>query len=235
MRTHSVVSHQDWLTARREILNKEKQFTALRDELSAARRDLPWERVAKDYVFDGPQGRLRLADIFAGKSQLIVYHFMFAPDSQAGCKSCSFWADHFNGMLPHLAARDVSLVAISRAPIDKLQAFAKRLDWKFPWYSSGDRDFNYDYHVSFTDEQLARGKIDYNYEASDEGNPDLPGISVFYKDEQGKIFHTYSCYARGIDMLNGTYNYLDLVPKGRDEDGLPGTMSWVRFHDKYGS
>jgi len=235
MRTHSVVSHQDWLAARREILNKEKQFTALRDELSAARRDLPWERIAKDYAFDGPEGRVGLADIFAGKSQLIVYHFMFAPDAKAGCKSCSFWADHFNGMLAHLAARDVSLVAISRAPIEKLQAFAKRLDWKFPWFSSGESDFNYDYHVSFTEEQLARGKVDYNYELSDEGNPDLPGISVFYKDEQGNIFHTYSCYARGIDMLNGTYNYLDLVPKGRDEEGLPATMSWVRFHDKYES
>jgi predicted dithiol-disulfide oxidoreductase (DUF899 family) len=229
-----IVSHADWLEARKQLLAKEKEFTRLRDQLSVQRRDLPWERVEKPYVFDGPAGRETLADLFAGKSQLVVYHFMFAPDWEVGCKSCSFWADNFNGIAPHLAQRDVSLVAISRAPLATLEAFRKRLGWSFKWVSSGDGDFNYDYEVSFTPDDLA-GEVVYNYDRRKTSMSDLPGISVFCKDAGGAIFHTYSCYARGLDMMNGAYHFLDLTPKGRDETGLPHTMAWVRLHDLYES
>jgi len=232
---HPVVSHDEWTQARRELLAKEKQFTALRDELAATRRELPWERVEKAYEFEGPKGRVAFADLFGGKSQLIVYHFMFSPEAEQPCKSCSFWADGFNTIRPHLAARDVALVAISRAPIDKLSGFAKRLGWTFPWYSSGKSDFNYDYGVSFSKEDADRGNISYNYAPSRMKMRDLPGISVFCKDQSGKIFHSYSCYARGLDMLNPAYQYLDLVPKGRDEDALPFPMAWVRYRDQYES
>jgi len=232
---HPVVSHDEWTQARRELLAKEKQFTTLRDELAATRRELPWERVEKAYEFEGPKGRVAFADLFGGKSQLIVYHFMFSPEAVQPCKSCSFWADGFNNIQPHLAARDVTLAAISRAPIEKLSDFAKRLGWTFPWYSSGKSDFNYDYGVSFSKEDAEHGNITYNYAPSRMKMRDLPGISVFCKDQSGKIFHSYSCYARGLDMLNPAYQYLDLVPKGRDEDALPFPMAWVRYRDKYES
>ena len=233
MTHHPIVSHEDWIAARKALLGKEKQFTALRDELSAARRDLPWEKVEKDYTFEGPQGRVSLAEAFADKSQLVVYHFMFGSDWENGCKSCSFWADNFNGIVPHLAERDVSFAAISRAPVEKLGAFAQRLGWTFPWFSSGDGDFNYDYGVSFRPENLAQGDVTYNYGPTAMKMTDLPGVSVFYKDETGAIFHSYSSYGRGIDMLNTAYHYLDLTPKGRDEVGLPYPMAWVRFRDRY--
>ena len=233
MTQHPVVSHEEWIQGRRELLAKEKQFTALRDELAALRRDLPWERVQKEYEFLGPNGRVTFADIFGGKSQLIVYHFMFSPEAEQPCKSCSFWADGFNNIRPHLAARDVTLVAISRAPVEKLSGFAQRLGWTFPWYSSGEGDFNYDYGVSFSKDDAEGGRITYNYAPSRMKMRDLPGISVFCKDGSGSIFHSYSCYARGLDMLNPAYQYLDLVPKGRDEDALPSPMAWVRYRDKY--
>jgi predicted dithiol-disulfide oxidoreductase (DUF899 family) len=232
---HTVVSHDDWTRARRELLAKEKQFTALRDELAAARRELPWERVEKAYEFEGPKGRVAFADLFGGKSQLIVYHFMFSPQAEQPCKSCSFWADGFNTIRPHLAARDVALVAISRAPVEKLSCFAKRLGWTFPWYSSGEGDFNYDYGVSFTEENADRGNITYNYAPSRMKMRDLPGISVFCRDKAGNLFHSYSCYARGLDMLNPAYQYLDLVPKGRDENALSFPMAWVKYRDMYES
>jgi predicted dithiol-disulfide oxidoreductase (DUF899 family) len=233
IQNHQVVSHEEWLTARKALLEREKEFTRLRDELSAARRELPWEPVAKDYVFDGPQGKQKLSDLFDGRSQLIVYHFMYAPDWDAGCKSCSFWADNFNGIDVHLNHRDVTFVAVSRAPLAKLQAYAKRMGWSFPWFSSHGSDFNFDYQASFTPEQLAAGEAVYNYTKQKNTISDQVGISVFSKDERGAVFHTYSCYSRGVEMLNGAYHWLDLVPKGRDEVGLKFTMEWVRRHDEY--
>jgi predicted dithiol-disulfide oxidoreductase (DUF899 family) len=235
MEKHKIVSKDEWVAARKQLLAKEKEFTRLRDALSRERRNLPWERVDKPYVFEGPNGRESLADLFAGRSQLIVYHFMFDPDWEAGCKSCSFWADNFNGIVPHLNQRDVTFVAISHAPLAKLQAFAARLGWSFKWLSSSGSDFNYDYNVSFTPEALAGGSAIYNYAANKMNMPELPGISVFYKDADGKVFHTYSCYARGLDMLNTAYHYLDLVPKGRDEASLSFPMAWVRLRDQHGS
>jgi predicted dithiol-disulfide oxidoreductase (DUF899 family) len=230
---HKVVGRDAWLKARKDLLAAEKEFTKLRDDLSRRRRELPWVRVDKDYVFEGSDGRETLAALFAGRSQLIVYHFMFGPDWEVGCKSCSFWADHFEGMLPHLAARDTSFAAISQGPLDKLQAQAKRLGWRFKWVSSLGGDFNFDYHVSFRPEALERGEGIYNYAPHGGTMTELPGISVFFKGADGSVFHTYSCYARGLDMMNGTYQYLDLTPKGRDEEGLPDTMTWVRLHDEY--
>jgi predicted dithiol-disulfide oxidoreductase (DUF899 family) len=231
MNNHRVVSPQEWLAARRRLLEKEKAFTRERDQLSRERRELPWEKVEKSYVFETSKGRESLADLFAGRSQLVVYHFMFAPDWDGGCKSCSFWADNFNGIVTHLAQRDVTMVAISRAPLAKLEAFKKRLGWTFKWASSGNGDFNYDYHVSFRPD--AAEQATYNYVNNDGSMSDLPGISVFFKDANGDIFHTYSSYGRGIDILNTAYNYLDLVPKGRDEEGLPHSMAWVNYHDLY--
>jgi predicted dithiol-disulfide oxidoreductase (DUF899 family) len=230
---HQVVSHDEWLEARKQFLAKEKEFTRLRDQHSQERRDLPWEPVSKDYSFDGPNGKCMLSDLFAGKSQLIVYHLMYGPDWKDACKSCSFWADNFNGIDEHLRHRDTSLVAVSRAPQSKLKAFAKRMGWTFPWYSSGDGDFPYDYQASFTEENMASGQSMYNFAVGPNSESDLPGISVFYKDESGQILHTYSCYSRGIDMMNGAYHYLDLAPKGRDEKGLSYTMEWLRLHDEY--
>lgn len=235
MENHPVASHLEWVEARKRLLAKEKEFTRLRDELSRERRALPWERVEKNYVFDGSEGKKTLAQLFDGRHQLIVYHFMFAPDWQEGCQSCSFWADNFNGIPVHLRQRDVNFVAVSRAPIAKLEVFKKRMGWSFPWYSSGDGDFNFDYHVSFRPEELARGAVAYNYRQQKTGMTDLVGISVFYRDDDGRIFHTYSTFSRGVDMLNGAYHYLDLVPKGRDEDGLSYTQAWVRHHDRYES
>lgn len=228
-----IVSRQEWLGARKKLLAREKRLTHERDAIAAERRQLPWVKVEKNYVFDTPSGKQTLADLFDGKSQLIVYHFMFGPDWQEGCPSCSFIMDHTDGALAHLAQRDVSFAAISRAPISKIEAFKKRLGWKFNWVSSNGSDFNYDYHVSFTPEQKAQGKVEYNFDLMEFPSAEAPGISVFYKDKNGTIFHTYSAYARGTEAPLGTYAYLDLVPKGRDEDGLRFTMAWLRHHDRY--
>ena len=228
-----VVSHEDWLAARKEFLAKEKEFTRLRDQLSRQRRELPWEQVEKEYVFDGPSGKETLADLFAGRSQLIIYHFMFGPGWSAGCPSCSYLADHFDGPSIHLANRDVTLAVISRAPLAEIDAFKRRMGWKFHWVSSFGTDFNYDYHVSFTPEEQAKGKVNYNYELTEFPSEEGPGLSVFCKDADGRIFHTYSSYARGLDIFVGAYNFLDHAPKGRDEDGLAHTMAWVRHHDRY--
>jgi predicted dithiol-disulfide oxidoreductase (DUF899 family) len=230
MPQHTVVSHDAWTDARKKLLAKEKEFTRLRDALSEARRDLPWERVEKNYVFDSPNGPRTLAQLFDGRSQLVVYHFMFDPDWDAGCKSCSFWADNFERNVVHLAHRDVTLVAISRAPLAKLDAFRKRMGWTFTWVSSHGNDFNFDYKVSFRPEEI--GKTDYNFGTMKAPIAELPGISVFYKDGDGAIFRTYSCYSRGLDMLNAAYHYLDLVPKGRDET-KGRSMSWLRLRDNY--
>jgi predicted dithiol-disulfide oxidoreductase (DUF899 family) len=229
-----VVSRDEWLAARTAFLAKEKEFTRLREELSRQRRELPWVRVEKRYVFDGPGGQETLADLFAGRSQLVVYHFMFSPESDAGCKSCSFWADNFDGIDVHLAHRDVSFVAISRAPIEKIEVFRKRMGWRFKWLSSAHTAFNYDYQASFTPEARRNGSAIYNYAPLAMDIGDREGISVFYRDENGDVFHTYSCYARGIDIVNGAYSFLDLVPKGRDEDGHDFRQYWVRYHDSYG-
>ena len=234
MNHNPIVSRDEWLAARKQLLNKEKELTRLRDQVSAERRNLPWVKIETNYVFDGPHGKETLADLFDGRSQLVVYHFMFAPGWEEGCRSCSFLADHIDGALVHLAHRDVTLLAVSRAPLSQIEAFKRRMGWRFKWVSSYGNDFNRDYHVSFTTDDIARGKTYYNYaerESPSEG--EAPGTSVFYKDGTGDIFHTYSSYARGGDMLIGAYNYLDLVPKGRDEDGLAFTMAWVRHHDRY--
>jgi predicted dithiol-disulfide oxidoreductase (DUF899 family) len=230
---HNIVSQAEWLAARKELLKKEKESTRLLDQLAAERRKLPWVKVSKNYFFDAPGGKVTLADLFAGRNQLVIYHFMFGPDWQEGCPSCSFVSDHTDGALPHLAARDVTMVAVSRAPLAKLEAFKKRMGWRFPWASSNGSDFNYDYHVSFTKDELANGKVYYNYTEMEFPAEEAPGASVFYKDKTGGVFHTYSTYARGLDILVGAYNFLDLAPKGRDEEGLKHTMAWVRHHDKY--
>jgi predicted dithiol-disulfide oxidoreductase (DUF899 family) len=191
--------------------------------------------IAKEYVFEGPEGRRTLADLFGGKRQLMIYHFMFGPDwGDAGCPSCSYVADSFAGSLVHLAARDTAFAVISRAPLAKITPFKKRMGWTFPWLSSFGTDFNYDYRASFTQDEMAQGKVAYNFDLVEFPSPEAPGISVFYTDKNGNIFHTYSAYARGTENVVNTYNYLDLVPKGRDEDGLPFTMAWVRHHDRYG-
>jgi predicted dithiol-disulfide oxidoreductase (DUF899 family) len=229
-----VVSRDEWLAARKQHLSKEKEFTRLRDKLSAERRELPWVKVEKNYVFDAPKGRETLADLFDGRSQLIVYHFMFGPEWEQGCPSCSFLSDHIDGSIAHLAHRDVTFVVVSRAPLPKIEAFKKRMGWRFKWVSSYGNDFNFDYHVSFTKDEMAKGQVYCNYDKNEFPSDEGPGISVFYKDGTGEIFHTYSSYARGLDILVGAYNYLDLVPKGRDEAELPWTMAWVRHHDKYG-
>jgi predicted dithiol-disulfide oxidoreductase (DUF899 family) len=233
VREHQVVSPKEWIASRKELLRKEKEFTKLRDELSQQRRELPWEKVGKEYVFDGPQGKVTLGELFGGRSQLLVYHFMFGPGWEQGCPSCSYLADHFGGTLVHLANRDVTLAVISRAPLEQIEAFKKRMGWEFRWASSFRNDFNRDYHVSFTKAETASGKVDYNYDLVEFPSEEAPGASVFYKNEAGEIFHTYSTYARGLDILVGTYNFLDLAPKGRDEDGLAHTMAWVRHHDRY--
>jgi predicted dithiol-disulfide oxidoreductase (DUF899 family) len=231
---HKIVSQSEWMESRKDLLTKEKEFTVLRDQLNQKRRDLPWVQVNKEYDFDGPTGKQTLSELFEGRSQLIVYHFMYDPSWNAGCPSCSFWADNFNKIIVHLNQRDVTMIAISRAPYNKLEAYQKRMGWDFKWVSSYNTDFNYDYHVSFTSEELSKNKAFYNY--IDQSNPgtEREGVSIFYKNSSGKIFHTYSTYARGIDILNTTYNYLDLVPKGRDEAGHEFPQYWVRRHDEYG-
>jgi predicted dithiol-disulfide oxidoreductase (DUF899 family) len=228
---HQVVSKDQWIAARKRLLAKEKEFTRMRDDLSRERRELPWEPVDKQYLFESEGAPQTLADLFDGRNQLVIYHFMFAPDWESGCKSCSFWADNFNGIVTHLKQRDVSFAAVSRAPWKKLHAFAQRLGWSFNWVSSGGNDFNFDYQVSFSEQQL-QGEVDYNYGKRKFPATDAPGVSVFSRDSDS-VFHTYSSFGRGIDMLNTAYHYLDLVPKGRDEDGLPSTMAWVKLHDQY--
>jgi predicted dithiol-disulfide oxidoreductase (DUF899 family) len=231
---HKVVSHEQWIEARKQLLAKEKEYTRLGDDLARQRRELPWELVAKDYVFEGPSGAESLSQLFAGRSQLAVYHFMFNPEWDAGCPHCSFWADNFNGIDIHLAHRDVTFVAISHAPWRKLEAFRQRMGWNFKWVSAGENGFNYDYFVSFKPEQLARGEIFHNYATTNAHViPEHAGASAFYKNPADEVFHTYSCYARGLDALNGAYHWLDRMPKGRDEEGLAFTQSWVRYHDRY--
>jgi len=233
MATNKVASPAEWLAARKEYLIKEKEFTRLRDELSRQRRELPWEKVEKPYVFGGPNAQETLSTLFDGRSQLLVYHFMLGPGWKEGCKSCSFLSDHFDGLAIHLANRDVALAVVSRAPLTEIEAFKKRMGWSFKWVSSFGSDFNYDYHVSFTKDELAQGEVYYNYGREKFGGEEAPGLSVFTKDATGDVFHTYSSYARGLDILVGAYNFLDLAPKGRDEDGLAFTMAWVRHHDRY--
>jgi predicted dithiol-disulfide oxidoreductase (DUF899 family) len=234
----NVVPHAEWLDARKEFLLKEKEFTRQRDELSRQRRTLPWEKVEKRYDFDakevgGAGGKVTLADLFDGRRQLIVYHFMFGPGWQQGCPSCSYLADHFDGSTIHLANRDTTLAVVSRAPIAEIEAFRQRMGWKFQWVSSFGSDFNFDYHVSFTPEERSGGNAYYNYTLGEFPSEEAPGVSVFARDATGEVFHTYSSFARGLDILVGTYNFLDLVAKGRDEDGLAFNMSWVRHHDRY--
>ena len=227
------VSHNEWVAARKQFLAKEKEFTRQRDELSRQRRELPREKVEKQYGFEGPRGKEALADLFDGRSQLVIYHFMFGPGWSEGCPSCSYLSDHFDGMTIHLAHRDVTFAVVSRARYAEIAAFQKRMGWRFHWVSSNGSDFNFDYHVSFTKEDRAKGKVQYNYKEMNFPSDEGPGLSVFQKDPDGQIYHTYSSYERGLDILVGTYNILDLVPKGRDEQGLAHSMAWVRHHDKY--
>ncbi len=230
---HKVVPPAEWLAARKELLAREKEFTRLRDDLSQKRRELPWEKVEKQYVFEGPKGKESLAQLFGEHSQLVIYHFMLGPGWKEGCPSCSYLTDHFDGATVHLGARDVTLTLCSHAPYTEIQAFQKRMGWKVKWVSSNGSDFNFDYHVSFLPEEKGKGKVKYNYTEMEFPSEEGPGLSVFYKNENDEIFHTYSTYARGLDILVGTYNFLDLVPKGRDEAGLAHTMAWVRHHDRY--
>jgi predicted dithiol-disulfide oxidoreductase (DUF899 family) len=232
MTMHQVVAKEDWTAARLALLAKEKAFTRQRDELSAARRALPWEKVETNYVFDSERGSVTFADLFAGRGQLLVYHFMFGPDWEAGCKSCSFWADNFERIVVHLNHRDVSLVLISRAPLERLLAYKRRMGWTFDWVSSLGNAFNHDFAVSFTKDELAKGVKSYNFGTQQAYGEESPGISVFTKDG-GAIHRTYSTFSRGLDMLNGAYHLLDLVPKGRDEEGLSYGMEWLRRRDEY--
>lgn len=230
---HRVVSRGEWLAERKILLAREKELTRLRDEIARERRTLPWVRIDKSYAFDTPEGRRTLPELFEGRRQLLVQHFMLAPGWEQGCKSCSFMADHVDGMTVHLAHRDVTLVAVSRAPLVEIERFRRRMGWQFRWVSSHGTDFNYDFAVSFTPEERAKGELNYNYGTWRTGSEELPGVSVFYKDDAGDVFHTYSTYARGVEVMMGTYNMLDLTPKGRDEDALAFTMEWVRHHDRY--
>jgi predicted dithiol-disulfide oxidoreductase (DUF899 family) len=227
-----VVSRDEWLEQRKALLAKEKEFTRLGDQLAAEKRNLSWVKVDKNYVFDGPDGQVTLAQLFGDKSQLIVYHFMFGPEWEQGCPTCSMIADNIDPNVIHLAHRDVAFVVVSRAPLAKIADFKKRMGWRFKWVSSFTNDFNYDYGVSFKPEEIGKGKF-YNYGTSDFPSEEAGGVSVFFKDNAGNVFHTYSSYARGAEFSIGAYNYLDLVPKGRDEAGLPFTMAWVRHHDRY--
>lgn len=228
----NAVSESEWLVARRDLLRREKELMRLRDQVSAHRRQLPWARVEKEYVFAGAKGKETLADLFDGRSQLIVYHFMLGPGWEEGCKSCSYLADHFDGANIHLPHRDVTFIAVSRAPLAEIQAYQKRMGWRFKWVSSNENDFNFDYHVSFTPEEEKRNEVYYNYQKQEFISDELPGLSVFYRDEEGTVYHTYSTYARGLDGLVGTYQFLDLAPKGRNENP-ESTMDWVRRHDEY--
>jgi predicted dithiol-disulfide oxidoreductase (DUF899 family) len=234
MQHNRIVSQDEWLAARKQLLIKEKALTRLRDQLSAERRALPWVKVEKNYVFDGPEGKETLADLFAGRSQLIIYHFMFGPGWKDGCVGCSFLADNIDGALVHLEHHDVTYVAVSRAPLPEIAAFKKRMGWRFRWVSSYGSDFNYDFHVSFTPDEIAKGEVYYNYDMRKLQSEEMSGRSVFYKDANDDIFHTYSSYARGGDMFLGTYAFLDITPKGRNETGPNHDLSdWVRHHDRY--
>jgi predicted dithiol-disulfide oxidoreductase (DUF899 family) len=227
---HPIVSRDRWVAERKSLLAREKELTRLRDQVARERRALPWVRVEKNYVFDTPKGQRTLAELFEGRRQLLVQHFMLGPGWEQGCPSCSFMADHTDGMNVHLAHRDVTFVAISRAPLADIERFRSRMGWRFKWVSSFGGDFNHDFHVSFTPEE-AKGQVYYNYAMQPFECDELPGISVFYKDDAGAVFHTYSAYRRGVEAMMGTYSLLDLTPKGRDE--LDGPMAWVRHHDRY--
>ena len=233
VKNHAVVSMDHWLAARKTLLAHEKELTQLRDQIARERRALPWVRVDKDYVFDTPDGPRTLAELFEGRHQLLVQHFMFGPGWEQGCKSCSFMADHNDGAAMHLAQRDVTLLVVSRAPLAEIARFKQRMGWQFKWVSSHGSDFNHDFGVSFTQQDMAQGEVTYNYVKQPFPHEEAPGISVFYKDEAGDVFHTYSTYGRGVEVMMGTYNLLDLTPKGRDEDALSYTMEWVRHHDRY--
>jgi len=230
---HHTATRTDWLTERTALLAREKEFTAARDALSAARRQLPWVRVDKQYRFAGTDGALSLSEMFAGRGQLVIYHFMFGTDWDQGCTSCSFWIDNLHGIAAHLRARDTTLALVSKGPLDKLMAYRARMGWSLAWYSSAGTDFNEDYHVTFPQEARNAGKVTYNYRQTKMGMSDMTGISVFAKDAGGQVFHSYSTYGRGVDMLNGAYHILDLTPKGRGEDDLEFPMSWLKRHDKY--
>jgi len=234
MANHDVVSEQDWLSARRTLLEREKALTRLQEQVTAARQALPWVKIAKTYTFDTPQGRKTLAELFDGRSQLVVYHFMYGPQMKTGCVGCSFLADHVDGANQHLKHHDVTFIAVSRAPLATLEAYKTRMGWKFPWVSSEGGDFNYDFHVSFTRDELAKGEVFYNFEMTkNETMEDLHGTSVFFKDKDGRIYHTYSAYARGDERSLGTYMWLDITPKGRDEGEGGNLTDWVRRHDEY--
>ena len=224
-----IVGDADWLEARRALMEREKELTRLRDAIAAERRALPWRRLDKAYAFEAPEGRVTLADLFDGKRQLLVYHFMYGPDYREGCPSCSFWADNFEGIGPHLAARDTALAMVSRGPLAALQAYRQRMGWSYRWVSSAGSDFNYDFKVS---RRPGEPSISYNFGTVEHDNDELPGISVFVRDG-GAVFHTYSAFARGLDPLNGAYQLLDLTPRGRDEEGLPWPQAWVKRHDRY--
>ncbi|NDI33270.1 DUF899 domain-containing protein [Chengkuizengella sediminis] len=234
MNNQKIISREEWLEIRKAHLEKEKAFTLQKDQLSRDRRELPWVRVEKEYVFDGPNGKETLEQLFEGRSQLIVYHFMFGPNEKEGCKSCSFWADNFNGAIVHLNHRDITMIAVSKAGLSTLEEYKKRMGWRFKWVSSFSNDFNRDYKVSFTKEEIEKGEKLYNFGTVEAPHDEAHGISVFYKNEQGEVFHTYSTYSRGLDMVNSAYQYMDLVPKGRgNEEDLSYSMAWVQRHDSY--
>ena len=230
---HRVVSRETWLEARQRLLAREKELTHLRDQIARERRALPWVRIEKTYAFDTPEGRRTLADLFEGRHQLVVQHFMFAPGWEEGCKSCSFMADHIEGARVHLAQRDLTLLVVSRAPLADIERFRRRMGWQFKWVSSHGSDFNHDFGVSFTEQDMARGEVEYNYRMQRFPHEEAPGISVFYKDDEALVFHTYSTYGRGVELMMGAYDFLDIAPKGRDEDQLAYPMEWVRHHDRY--
>ena len=233
MTQHKVVSRPEWLQARRDLLAEEKAFTRQRDALNQKRRELPWVRVDKDYVFHDADGPVTMNDLFAGRRQLLIQHFMYGADWDEGCPSCSFWADSYNGVEVHLAHRDISLVFVSIAPFATLDAYRHRMGWTIRWVSSAGSTFNRDFNVSFSPEELEGGNVQYNYQPTTFPSTEAPGTSAFYRDESGAIFHTYSCFARGLDMLNGAYHLMDIAPLGRNEDGLPWPMAWLRRHDQY--
>jgi predicted dithiol-disulfide oxidoreductase (DUF899 family) len=230
---HRIVSRDEWVAERKTLLAREKELTRLRDQIACERRALPWVRIDKNYVFDAPEGRRTLAELFEGRRQLLVQHFMFAPGWKQGCPSCSFMADHSDGMNVHLAHRDVTLVAVSRAPLADIERFRQRMGWRFKWVSSHGSDFNYDFGVSFTPDEVAKGELYYNYGAWPFAYEEWPGISLFFKDDANEVFHTYSTYGRGVEVMMGTYSMLDLTPKGRDESAVEYKMEWVRHHDRY--
>ena len=231
--TSRIVSQEEWIEARKAFLAKEKEFTRARDELARQRRELPWVKVEKPYTFDAAEGRATLGDLFGGKGQLLIYHFMMGPDWEEGCPSCSFWADNYNGVDVHLAHRDTALVAVSRAPLARIEAYKKRMGWTFRWVSSAGGDFNFDFGVSFDPAGRVEGERNYNYGSTSFGGEEAPGLSAFCRGDDGAVYHTYSTYSRGLDMFNAAYHMLDLTAKGRDEAGLPWPMAWVKRHDRY--